>query len=64
MGSKQLKSREERSVAIAKEIAELNGEIERLKTSLEHPGGNGSEIAEPTNPALRMSITPSRTTTN
>jgi hypothetical protein len=60
MASKQLKSREEQSAAIAREIAELNGEIERLKYSLEHTEGKESTVGEPTNAALRMSIAPSR----
>jgi hypothetical protein len=60
MASKQFKSREEQRAAIAKEIAELNGEIERLKYSLEHTENKETPIGDPANAALRMAIAPSR----
>jgi hypothetical protein len=37
MRPKHYKSREELSAALAKEVEELNNQIERLKMTLEHP---------------------------
>jgi hypothetical protein len=57
MRPKHYKSREELSAAVAKEVAELNGEIDRLKMALEIIDTQLKVSGEPETPASDLRVT-------